>query len=118
MKTKTWIVLLLGLLILSVGLSLWLLLPRPDAAFAEVSSGGKVVCVLDLSIDRELTVTAPGGGENTLAVRQGRIGVIHADCPDGVCIAQGFCSGGRIICLPNRLVIRFLQGAPLDAVAG
>lgn len=117
MKTKTWIVLLAGLFILCIALSLWLMLPRP-AAFAEVSSGGKVLCVLDLSLDRELTVTAPGGGENTLSVRQGTVGVIHADCPDKLCIAQGFCSGGRIICLPNRLVIRFLQGAPLDAVAG
>lgn len=118
MKTKTWIVLLAGLFILCIALSLWLMLPRPAAAFAEVISGGKVFCVLDLSLDRELTVTAPGGGENTLSVRQGTIGVIHADCPDKLCIAQGFCSGGRIICLPNRLVIRFLQGAPLDAVAG
>ena len=43
--------------------------------------------------------------------------------PDQVCVAHGFLVSGKepIICLPNRLVIRFLEDVRLDsadAVAG
>ena len=38
----------------------------------------------------------------------GSIGIITADCPDKLCVHQGFISDSRlpITCLPNRLVIQ------------
>ena len=47
------------------------------------------------------------------------IAVTAATCPDHYCMHRGFCDRGtQIVCLPNRLVIRFLGEQNIDAVAG
>lgn len=118
MKTKTWIILLSAVLALCLGLSLWLLLPGEDAVRAEVWSDGDRLYVLDLFVDQSFEIVS-GYGANTVTVRDGAIAVTQADCPDHYCMDRGFCSGGSdIICLPNRLVIRFVGQQEIDGVAG
>lgn len=119
MKTKTWILLLLSLLILCAALSVFLLRPGESAHFAEVLSGGNVVKTVDLRIDQSFTVDAPNGGSNTVTVREGKIAVTEASCPDHYCMERGYCnSGTQIVCLPNRLVIRFLGEPEIDISVG
>lgn len=118
MKTKYWIALVAAILILSAGLSLPLLLPGPDAPRAEIISNGKTVATVALSMDQSFTVTTPEGS-NTITVKDGHIGVTQASCPDHHCMDRGMCSSGaQIVCLPNRLVIRFLADQAVDGVAG
>ena len=118
MKTKTWILLLSAVLAVCLGLSLWLLLPGEDAARAEVWSDGELLYVLELSVDQELTVRTDRG-TNTITVKDGAIAVTAADCPDHYCMDRGFCTGGaQIVCLPNRLVIKFLGEQKIDSVVG
>ena len=118
MKTKFWIGLIAALLAVCIGLSLWLLWPGGDAAYAEVWSDGKLLHTLDLSVDRVLTVQTDRG-TNVITVKDGKIAVTQADCPDHYCMDRGFCAGGtQIVCLPNRLVIRFTGEQELDGVAG
>ncbi len=59
------------------------------------------------------TVTAEDGGVNVVEVRPGSIGILSADCPDKVCVRQGFISNSHlpITCLPHRLVIQIRQEA-------
>ena len=47
-------------------------------------------------------------GSNTISVERGRIRVSQADCPDQVCVDQGWISDGTapIVCLPHRLTAR------------
>lgn len=117
MKTKTWVALLALLLLVCGGLSLILLRPQ-EAAYAEISSQGQVVKTVDLRIDQSFTVST-ATGSNTVTVRDGKIAVTEASCPDHYCMDRGYCSGGaQIVCLPNRLVIRFLGEQAVDAVAG
>ena len=118
MKTKTWILLLSILLVLSAGLSLWLLWPRADAAFVEVWSDGKLLYQLDLRVDRQITVEGEKG-TNVITVQDCKIAVTAADCPDHYCMDRGFCSGGtQIVCLPNRLVLRFVEKQEIDGMTG
>ena len=118
MKSTSWIMIISFLLILCLGLSLWLLWPKEDAAFAEVRSEGKLLYTLDLSIDRELIIQT-AKGTNVITVKDGHIAVTEADCPDGYCMDRGFCAGGlQIVCLPNGLEIRFLAEAEVDGVVG
>ena len=58
----------------------------------------------------------PGSGGNTIEVSKDGVRVISAGCPDQVCVAHGFLVSGKepIICLPNRLVIRFQEDARTD----
>lgn len=119
MKTKTWIILLFLLLLLSILLSIFLLRPGESAKFAEVLSGGRVVKTVNLAIDQTFTVTAPNGGSNTITVRDGKIAVTEATCPDHYCMDRGYCSSGaQIVCLPNRLVIRFTGKQDVDISLG
>ena len=118
MKTRTWIILLAALLFLCVGLSVLLLQPGKAAARAEIWSEGALLYTLDLGVDQTVTVESTNG-TNVITVRDGKIAVTEADCPDGYCMDRGYCSGGaQIVCLPNRLVIEFIGERTVDAVVG
>ena len=42
---------------------------------------------------------------NTLEIRNGKVAMTHADCPDKRCVKQGFGRTLPIICLPNKVLI-------------
>lgn len=118
MKTKTWICLLAAALVLCLCLSAYFLWPRGQAAYAEVWSDGERVHLLDLSVDRLITVQTDRG-TNVIRVQDGKVAVVEASCPDHYCMHRGYCSSGsQIVCLPNRLVIRFVNSGELDGVVG
>ena len=117
MKSKYWILILGILLAGCLALSLVFIGGEP-ASRAEVCSEGEVIRIVDLNVDHEFTVTTDSG-TNTITVRDGKIAVTDADCPDGYCVQRGYCnSGTQIVCLPHRLVIRFLDEEILDGVGG
>ena len=118
MKSKYWAILLAAGRSVCIGISI-LMLGGGAAARAEITSEGKVVQIVDLNIDQELTISSSDGGVNVVTVRDGKIAVTHADCPDGYCVQRGFCDSGiQIVCLPHRLVIRFLGEQEIDGIAG
>ena len=117
MKTKYWILALALLLVLCLGLTM-LTMGGEAASRARITSGGKVIRTVDLSFDQEFTVET-ADGYNVITVKDGRIAVTEASCPDHHCMARGFCnSGAQIVCLPNRLVIDFLGEAEIDGIVG
>ena len=119
MKTGKWIVLLGLVLALCIGLSIFFLMPRSASTHAQIISDGRILKTVDLRIDQEFSVPSPDGGHNLVTVAQGAIAVTDATCPDHYCMKRGFCDNGAdIVCLPNRLVIRFLGEQELDAVIG
>ena len=119
MKTKYWIALLGAMLLVCLGFSIPLLLPGEAATYAEIISEGRVLQTVDLRIDREIPVVNSKGGVNTVTVRDGKIAVTQASCPDHYCKHRGFCnSGAQIVCLPNALVIRFTGEQEIDIIVG
>lgn len=90
----------------------------PASQTVEILSDGEVLYTFDLShtTDRTLRIDY-GGSYNIIEIADGKIHVSEAGCPDKTCVSMGFLHGGApIVCLPNRLVIRYVQG--VDAVAG
>ena len=119
MKTRYWILLLAGILVVCIVLSIPILLPAGNARFAEIISDGQLMHTVDLKNDRQVHISTSNGGQNTITIEDGRIGVTEANCPDHYCMARGMCAGGtQIVCLPNKLVIRFLGEQAVDSVAG
>lgn len=105
--------------LLSLAASFFVLRPQKDAALAQISSGGKVVKTVNLRENQQFTVTAENGGVNIVTVQDGKIAVTEASCPDHYCTKRGFCASGTdIVCLPNKLVIHFLQAQTVDAAVG
>lgn len=118
MKTKTWALLLAAALAVCVACSIWLLQPGQTADRIEIWSEGELKYTLSLYMDQTLTVTT-ATGTNVVTVKDGAVAVTEANCPDHYCMQRGFCQGGAdIVCLPNRLVIRFLGKQEIDGVSG
>lgn len=118
MKSKTWALILGAVLAVCVVLSIWVLLPGEQATMAEIWSDGKLLKTVSLTVDQKFTVESQGG-VNVITVKDGKIAVTEADCPDHYCMDRGYCNSGvQIVCLPNRLVIKFLGRTEVDSVAG
>ena len=119
MKSWMWAGILVVLLVACVSLGVIFMAPGEQAVRAEVVSDGEVVKTVDLRVDQEFTVETRNGGYNVVTVKDGTIAVTAASCPDHYCRDRGFCSGGPdIVCLPNKMVIRFLGEQEIDAVLG
>jgi hypothetical protein len=77
---------------------------------------------LPLYTDRVLSLNGPFG--NTLIeIREGKVRVKEAHCPNQICAKEGWISRGVIVCLPNKLVIivggsKKNQQQGIDAIAG
>ena len=114
MKTKYWIIAFAVLACLCAG-AVFLMGRGPESAQAEIWSDGELVRTVRLDEDQQFSV----GGHNTVTVKDGKIAVTEADCPDGLCMKRGFCDRGPdIVCLPNRLVIHFTGASPVDGAVG
>lgn len=91
---------------------------------AEIMQDGKIIRTIDLSSVKEpyeFEVTDGSGGSNTIRVEPDRIAVVDADCPDKVCVNQGYIENGAvpIVCLPHRLSIIITgETGETDAIAG
>jgi len=119
MKTKFWIVSIAAVLLLCAGLSALLLLPGKPAGQAEIITEGKLWGTVMLAADQSFTITNSQGGVNTVTVANGKIAVTEADCPDHYCMHRGWCNSGReIVCLPNKLIIRFVGEQEIDGQVG
>ena len=118
MKTGYWIGILALILAVCVALSVWILMPGEAAEMVEIWSDGEFLYSLPLSVDTQMRIDSEQGS-NTISVKDGKIAVTQADCPDHYCMDRGFCDGGaQIVCLPNRLVISFLGEQEIDAAIG
>lgn len=97
-----------------------LIFAAPSSQTVEIISGGEVLYTIDLSHTQDRIIRVEyDGGYNIIEIEGGKIHVSEADCPDKTCVHMGFLRGGApIVCLPNRLVIRYAQGGNVDAVAG
>ncbi len=122
MKTRVILFLLLAAVAASAA---WLLLRDgdTDAPTARILRDGALLEEIDLDrVAEPYSFTLEdGSGANTVQVERGRIRISAADCPDQVCVKQGWISGGAvpIICLPHRLTIEIVDGGgDLDGAAG
>lgn len=118
---RLWIALAVFIFLASAAASAWALL-RPRGGEAEIISDGRVLYTIDLGQEqyREITVEYEGR-KNLIVIENGDIYVKQADCPDHTCIKTGRLSGSGvpIVCLPNRLMIRYKNGGDeADAAAG
>lgn len=123
-STRFWVILIAVLLVASAAAAVWLA-GRSAGTVANIYLDGECIRSIDLSqVAEAYTFTVDGSaGTNTVRVEPGRICVSHADCPDQVCVHQGWISTGvtPIVCLPNRLVIQIEVQAgqtDIDGVTG
>lgn len=118
MKKNDWM--LLGIIvcvsILIFGMRFFL--KDQGKAYVTVRIDGEIVETYDLSEDQVIEVNQ---GTNVIAIKNGKVDMTQADCPDQLCVHQKAISENResIICLPNRVVVQITSSdeAAYDAVA-
>lgn len=121
-RTRTWVIVILAILVLSVAASVYLWTRKPGGHVARIFVDGELVREIDLdklTVPERFTVTTDRG-ENVILAEPGRVRVESADCPDQVCVHAGWLadSAAPIVCLPHRLVIELAGETSLDAEVG
>ena len=106
------VVIAVFLFLLCASSLIFILLPKKSGRYiADIYQNGELVNSIPLGKVSEaysFVIEGEYGCRNEIQVRPGCIGIISADCPDKLCVRQGFLSssGLPVTCLPNRLVIR------------
>lgn len=115
------IILLVGILVLSALLfGLFRLRQTSETGtYAVVSVKGKEYGRYLLSENQVCEIAGPLG-MNRLIIKDGKVWMEEAVCPDHYCIKQGDISntGEQIICLPNGIIVEVIGGEEngLDAI--
>lgn len=109
-KTRTWVIAIAALAAVLLLLSLHFLGRHREGAVAQIVQDGTVIREIDLSQVKEefrFVLPSPHGGSNTVLVQPGRICIEEADCPDQICVMQGWLSDQAmpLVCLPHGLII-------------
>lgn len=86
---------------------------------AKVYYMDKELLTVDLSVDKEYTVSGYNG-EVKIIVKDNKIKVDSENSPLHLCSKQGYISSSNeiIICLPNKIVIKIEDDKALDGVVG
>ena len=110
-KNRTFVFdLILVLALLAIGLSALLIfnLVRDAGSYVRVKVGEDVVLERPLDINAEYSIN---GGSNILQIKEGRVSMTYADCPDKVCVNTGsiYLELDTIVCLPNKVFVEVVN---------
>ena len=103
-------------LMIFTGSGIWLLVGHfrtKDASAVEIVHNGEVLYTLDLNWEKDRQIRIETGESyNLVTIRDGEIFMEDAGCPDHTCVRMGVLREENlpIVCLPNKLVIRFAEG--------
>lgn len=80
-----------------------------NMTYAEITVGGKFYSKVPLSAHKgEDTIEINHDGHlNKIVIKDNKIKMIDADCPDLLCVYQGEISkvGESLVCLPNKVMV-------------
>lgn len=109
MKLKVLIIIAAAIFIAGIIGCVWAL-NAPAKETVRIKSGGKVLYILDLSREKNRVFEInTGSGLNVIEIKDGRIRVQSADCPDQTCVRMGWLSSAAmpVVCLPHGLIIEY-----------
>lgn len=75
--------------------------------YVEIDVDGKLYKTYPLVNHEETIEIKTKLGENFIEIKDGKVHILDADCPDKVCIKDGYISepGQILVCLPNKVVV-------------
>lgn len=119
MSTRGWVILFVAIALLLLGI---ILLRSNSSSLVGIWQDGELLYTID-----PWSVTEPyeillfyEAGHSVVQVDRGTVRISYADCPTKECVKQGvlMAGGGTIVCLPNRIVIGWMnQREAADAVS-
>ncbi|MDA8239549.1 MAG: NusG domain II-containing protein [Nitrospiraceae bacterium] len=76
----------------------------PQGPDIVITVDGKPLYTLPRDKDRLVSIPGPFG-DTVVEIKDGKVRVKEAHCPNRLCEKQGWISRGAIVCLPNHIVI-------------
>lgn len=94
-----------------------------EGVYVQVTVNGEVYGEYSLNQDIRMCIDdGQTDGFNVFVIKDGKVSVTEADCPDKLCVKQRAISknGESIVCLPHKLVISVIGGeeAEYDGFTG
>lgn len=123
MTNRIWIIVFSFVALLCLAIWLFISNAFSQSMIVGIYKDGSLVEKIDLnSVTGEREITLSGDfGDNVILVSNGRIEMKSADCPDKLCVKHGELksSSSPIVCLPNKVVIKFEENTDgADAKTG
>ena len=88
-----------------------------DNKYVEIQVKGKLFKRLPLDNNRDERIPIKTDlGENLIEIKDGKVRILDADCPDQICIKDGSVKnpGSILVCLPHKVVVQ-IKGDNTDA---
>ena len=78
----------------------------------EITVGGRIYGTYDLNRDQTIQINHT----NTCEIRDGKVSMRWADCPDQICVKSVAIdrTGGSIVCMPNKIVLTIVNADASD----
>lgn len=118
MKNRYWLIIFAIIIIICA--CVWFFMSGNIGTVVGIYQDGELLYKIDLTrVDEPYEIRVEyNDSENIILVKHNDISVIEADCADQVCVDHGSLGNKTpIICLPNRLVIEWIDdNEELDAV--
>ncbi len=119
-KFKNDVIFILSLVVLTVAIGLFVYLSGEEGDTVSVYIDGELYESYPLSVNVSVDIITgeDESGLNTLVIKDGKVYVEYASCPDGICAAHKPISreGESIVCLPNRVVVSVKTETNEDSV--
>ena len=115
---------ILALTILTLALTVFLVFKAcaREGSYAVITVNGEVYKTVPLDTDTAFDVVSGKNGEykNTVTVKDGKVFITYANCPDGICERHRAIKyhGESIACLPHGLVVTVEGGEENDVDIG
>ncbi len=111
------IILFLLVLLISLALFIFMISKGSEASYVSVYCDDRQAEVLPLDRDCEYS---PNGGANVIKIEGGKAYMSYSACPDHSCMKMHSIgkSGGTIVCLPNKIVVKTEKKSKTDITAG
>lgn len=116
MIKKNDILLIGAIVILCLAALAFMLLSRKEGSKVIVYVGGNEHASFSLDENVEYTVKQENGAYNTFIIKDGKVDMIAASCPDKICVNERskHYRNETITCLPNNVVLEISGGEEGD----
>lgn len=107
-KGDIGLVLLLGFIIILL-LGITYHNKKSNSLIAEIKRDGNLVQNIDLNeVQKPQYIELENGIKMTIVAEKGRIRVLHADCPNKICVKTGWLTepGDIAVCVPSDTTVR------------
>lgn len=91
---------------------------KPHSQTVQIIQNGTVLYTINLEqAENQIIEVEYQGSKNVIQIQDHQICVIDAKCPDQTCVKMGELksSAAPIVCLPNKLVVKFAETDEIDA---